>query len=91
MIFGPEDDGTYVAEFRTAEGDAPGWSRRMTAWLGRQDSNLCIRNRARLGLPLSCGAPDSAGACTICPVRKARTAVKPVGSKFLRQKFESCR
>jgi hypothetical protein len=23
-----------------------------TGWLGRQDSNLCIRNRARLGLRL---------------------------------------
>jgi hypothetical protein len=24
MIYGPKDDGTYVVEFRTAEGEVPG-------------------------------------------------------------------
>src|SRR4029453_10979424 len=45
---------------------------------------------------LSCGAKSgsrscdrtSAGACTICPLRKAR---QPAGHKFLMRRFESCR
>jgi hypothetical protein len=50
----------------------------LVGWGGRtRTSNLCIRNRARLGLPPSCGAKNGsrscaglpAGACTICPVR----------------------
>jgi hypothetical protein len=71
---------------------------RRTGWLGRQDSNLCIWNGGRLGLPLSCGAKVGsrscaglpAGACTIClPSPQGTTAVKPAARKFPMQKSES--
>jgi hypothetical protein len=64
-----------------------------TAWLGRQDSNLRIRNPARFGLPLSCGVKSGSRSCAGLQQAHARlpspqgtTAVKPARHKFLMQR-----
>ena len=49
--------------------------REQTGWLGRQDSNLCIRNRARLGLPLSCGAKSGSRSCARLQQARTRSAL----------------
>jgi hypothetical protein len=43
--------------------------------LGRQESNHCIRNRARLGLPLSCGAKSGSRSCAGLQQACARSAL----------------
>jgi len=62
-------DGVISREWRETAGDFEGPlannGEDRTGWLGRQDSNLRIRNRAQLGLPLSCGAKSGSGSCTI--------------------------
>ena len=61
-------DGVYPANGakpRDFEGPLANNGEDRTGWLGRQDSNLRIRNRAQLGLPLSCGAKSGSRSCTI--------------------------
>ena len=69
---------------------------RRTGRLGRADSNLRIRNRARLDLPLSCGAKSGSRSCRRTPSRRVHylpssqgtTAVKPAGTQIPDAEFD---